>query len=219
MKNNNKIETLINTIAKAEVVEVSFNKYTRNAEITVRIENSDIELKDVIFAQSTYSTNTTKAEKYADLFESKYTDTRRICKHISETVDFDKYNYCVEIEIKKSAKGTIYFVVRDYKRVEVEAEVEAEAEAEAEVKLIDEQAIETLIKTNVRNFLADYKRLGKSQINKIVAGEAAEPCGWGNPSGKDPVVVYYSNLEDSNVMLNFIDHVQSRYGIYLKNYV
>ena len=153
--NNNEIETLINTIVNAEVVEVSYNKYTRNAEIKVRIENSDVELKDVIFSQSTYSTNTTKAEKYADLFASEYTDTRRICKHISETVDFDKYNYCVEIEIKKSAKGTIYFVVRDYKRVEVAAE-EAEAEAEAktvevaeaevaaEVKLADKPAVEAI---------------------------------------------------------------------------
>lgn len=162
---NNKVETLINTIVNAEVVEVSFNKYTRNAEIKVRIENSEVELKDVIFAQSTYSTNTTKAEKYADLFASKYTDTRRICKHISETVDFDKYNYVVEIEIKKSAKGTVYFVIRDYTRVEVEAEAEAEvaaeaeaeaeveaeakpvevaAEAEAEVKLADKPAAEAI---------------------------------------------------------------------------
>lgn len=189
MKNNNKIETLINTIVNAEVVEVSYNKYTRNAEIKVRIENSDIELKDVIFAQSTYSTNTTKAEKYADLFESNYTDTRRICKHISETVDFDKYNYCVEIEIKKSAKGTVYFVIRDYKRVEVAAEeaeaeaevkpvevaAEAEAEvklaevaAEAEAKLIDEQVIETLINKPVAEASEEFLSKDMTEQEAIV---------------------------------------------------
>lgn len=80
--------------------------------------------------------------------------------------------------------------------------------------------IETLIKTNVRNFLADYKRLGKSQINKIVKGELEDPCGWYSPdSDKTPIEVYYSNLESDNVMANFIDHVHARYGIYLRNYV
>lgn len=180
---NNKVETLINTIVNAEVVEVSFNKYTRNAEIKVRIENSDVELKDVIFAQSTYSTNTTKAEKYADLFESNYTDTRRICKHISDTVDFDKYNYFVEIEIKKSAKGTIYFVVRDYKRVEVEAAV---AEAEAEAKLIDEQAIETLINKPVAEAIEEY-------CSKDMADQAA-------------IVMYIAKQLDAKYEPQFVFH-------------
>lgn len=79
--------------------------------------------------------------------------------------------------------------------------------------------LETLIKTNVTAFLADYKNLGQSNVTKIVEGEVKNPLRWGNPDRKDPVVVYYSNLESSNVMQHFIDHVHVRYDIYLKQYV
>ena len=78
---------------------------------------------------------------------------------------------------------------------------------------------ESLIRTNVTAFLADYKNLSQSKVNEIVEGEVKNPCRWGNPDGKDPVEVYYSNLESHNVMQNFIDHVHSRYGIYLKQYL
>ena len=77
--------------------------------------------------------------------------------------------------------------------------------------------IKTLIESNVRSFLADFKKLSQSTIDRIVEGELKNPLGWGN-NEKDPVEVYYSNLESSNVMLHFIDHVQAHYGIYLKQY-
>ena len=86
-----------------------------------------------------------------------------------------------------------------------------------EVKTMNNN-IESLIKTNVTAFLADFKNLSQSNVNRIVEGEVKNPLRWGNTDGKDPVVVYYSNLESSNVMQHFIDHVHVRYGIYLKQY-
>ena len=118
----NKIpEGLVGRKVEATVCRVALNKWTRNAEVTVEIEGDDgevFEMQDTVFAQSDYATNIKKMQIYGELFNDDYRDARRFCKHLTDNVDFEKYEYKLVVELKVSKKGAKYFVVDDFRRLD-----------------------------------------------------------------------------------------------------
>lgn len=78
------------------------------------------------------------------------------------------------------------------------------------------------IKKSIREFFKHYE-LTQYRVNKIVKNEVEHPCLWatfpdGDNSDDACALRYYENLNSSNIYLNWIDNVQSRYGIWLPNY-
>lgn len=84
------------------------------------------------------------------------------------------------------------------------------------------------IRTNVRKFLKDFKQLSKYRINKIIKAEIDDPkllyIGDNNETREDMICRYYNTVGNDRLLLNYIqkkfmDGIQIRFGINLKDYV
>lgn len=82
-----------------------------------------------------------------------------------------------------------------------------------------------LIRKSVHEFCKNTD-LSAYRVRKIVEAELAEPCSWYHPDHRDdpdedwPIKNYYGNLHRSqHVLINFIEHVHERYGIYTPKHV
>lgn len=117
MKTITKIPSnLINTTLDTSVSKVEYNKYSHTAKITVLInidENTQLKLTDVVFETSQYQLNEKKHDIYKDLFEA---ESRKL-KYLFDNVDFDRNDYLLNIQLCVSSRGTNYFKILSYERV------------------------------------------------------------------------------------------------------